>query len=492
MLTSPRLARAQTALTMEHPSVPLTTSSMPPHSGYPAPVRKQPPAPTRSAVPVVPQLTNGHADAYAHSRNGAHNPSQKNTGQQAPNAPTTPASVRPANAAAQAQALRDRQQAAANAAAQAAALQQQSVYQPKASTSRSERDDIRDFWLGLSQSDRRHMVTIEKQSVLRKMKEVQRHNCACAVCGRKRNLIEQELEVLYNSYTTELETYAEKQRDFRDSNGKKSPPPGPGPFPGSIDPDVLSRAAATAPAAATAHHHHHPATTTATRKSSHSHHTPATAPHRPAAGTAPARTAEGDAGKNHSAACPRSHHVHPHDQYHDHDPSESESEGSEEEEDEDEEGEEGALVDPNDSHRQQDRRLNFGAPADGYEEEVEAAHKPVPGIKPTPTPAAPGAVGAPKPHAAATRDVFGGAGALAAKNGVLTVADDLLKNDGQKFLEMMENIAYKRIQREKELAQRAMEAEADEDSEEDYDEEDSEGDDEVGYGDGSGLFVEKE
>lgn len=85
--------------------------------------------------------------------------------------------------------------------------------------------------------------------------------------------------------------------------------------------------------------------------------------------------------------------------------------------------------------------------------------------------------------ATATRDVFGGPATtpstLAAKNGVLTVADDLLKNDGQKFLEMMESIAYKRIQREKELAQRAMEAEADEESDEEYDDEESDGDDEV-------------
>lgn len=310
-------------------------------SAPPAPVRKQLPAPTRSAVPVVPQLTNGHADAYAQSRNANH-ASQKNAQHNA--ASTTPASVRPANAAAQAQALRDRQQAAANAAAQQASMQQSSVYQPKASTSRSERDDIRDFWLGLSQAERKQMVTMEKQSVLRKMKEAQRHNCTCAVCGRKRNLIEQELEVLYNAYTNELETYAAKQRDFRDSNGKKSPPPGPGPFPGSIDPDGMPRAAPIAGAnqqqpppqsrkssngqntmtpksrTASHHHHHHPTQPPASKTPHHHHSHP---------------------GKNHSAACPRNHHSHPHDQYHDHDVSDSESEGSEEEDDEDEEGDEG-------------------------------------------------------------------------------------------------------------------------------------------------------
>lgn len=39
-----------------------------------------------------------------------------------------------------------------------------------------------------------------------------------------------------------------------------------------------------------------------------------------------------------------------------------------------------------------------------------------------------------------------------APGGILTVADDLLKNDGQKFLEMMEQLADKRIQRERDAA----------------------------------------
>lgn len=57
---------------------------------------------------------------------------------------------------------------------------------------------------------------------------------------------------------------------------------------------------------------------------------------------------------------------------------------------------------------------------------------------------------------------------------ILTVADDLLKNDGQKFLEMMEQLAERRMQREEDAAG-AIEAESDEDSDDDGDE--SEGDD---------------
>lgn len=53
----------------------------------------------------------------------------------------------------------------------------------------------------------------------------------------------------------------------------------------------------------------------------------------------------------------------------------------------------------------------------------------------------------------------------------MTVADDLLKNDGQKFLEMMEQLADKRIQREREAAESANEDDED-GSDDEYDDED--------------------
>ena len=49
-----------------------------------------------------------------------------------------------------------------------------------------------------------------------------------------RNAIEEELEVLYDAYYEELEQYANHQQQFLVSGGKISPPPGPGPFPGSV------------------------------------------------------------------------------------------------------------------------------------------------------------------------------------------------------------------------------------------------------------------
>ena len=59
---------------------------------------------------------------------------------------------------------------------------------------------------------------------------------------------------------------------------------------------------------------------------------------------------------------------------------------------------------------------------------------------------------------------------------ILTVADDLLKNDGQKFLEMMEQLAERRMQREEEAATSVGE-DSEEDSDEDRDGSEGEDDD---------------
>ena len=59
----------------------------------------------------------------------------------------------------------------------------------------------------------------------------------------------------------------------------------------------------------------------------------------------------------------------------------------------------------------------------------------------------------------------------------MTVADDLLKNDGKKFLEMMERLAERRMQREEEEA--SIDREYYEEEEEDDDDEYEDGE-EVG------------
>jgi len=55
-------------------------------------------------------------------------------------------------------------------------------------SSTEERERIKEFWLGLGEEERRNLVKVEKEAVLKKMKEQQKHSCSCAVCGRKRSV----------------------------------------------------------------------------------------------------------------------------------------------------------------------------------------------------------------------------------------------------------------------------------------------------------------
>jgi hypothetical protein len=61
-------------------------------------------------------------------------------------------------------------------------------------SSTEERERIKEFWLGLGEEERRNLVKLEKEAVLKKMKEQQRHSCACAVCGRKRSVCQFHLD----------------------------------------------------------------------------------------------------------------------------------------------------------------------------------------------------------------------------------------------------------------------------------------------------------
>jgi hypothetical protein len=79
-------------------------------------------------------------------------------------------------------------------------------------SSQEERERIKVFWLSLGEEERRSLVKVEKDAVLKKMKEQQKHSCSCTVCGRKRIAIEEELEVLYDAYYEELEQYANNQQ----------------------------------------------------------------------------------------------------------------------------------------------------------------------------------------------------------------------------------------------------------------------------------------
>lgn len=87
-----------------------------------------------------------------------------------------------------------------------------------------ERERIKQFWLSLGEEDRRSLVKVEKEAVLKKMKEQQKHSCSCTVCGRKRTAIEEELEVLYDAYYEELEQYANNQHLNIDDSTPMIPP----------------------------------------------------------------------------------------------------------------------------------------------------------------------------------------------------------------------------------------------------------------------------
>ena len=88
-----------------------------------------------------------------------------------------------------------------------------------------ERENIKEFWLSLGEEDRRSLVKVEKEAVLKKMKEQQKYSCSCTVCGRKRTAIEEELEVLYDAYYEELEQYANHQQINLDNGAPIIPQP---------------------------------------------------------------------------------------------------------------------------------------------------------------------------------------------------------------------------------------------------------------------------
>ncbi|KAH8423855.1 putative stress response protein Nst1 [Aspergillus melleus] len=92
-------------------------------------------------------------------------------------------------------------------------------------STQEERENIKAFWLELGEEERRQLVKVEKDAVLKKMKEQQKHSCSCTVCGRKRTAIEEELEVLYDAYYEELEQYANNNQGSFEKGPPIMPPP---------------------------------------------------------------------------------------------------------------------------------------------------------------------------------------------------------------------------------------------------------------------------
>ncbi|KAF9927057.1 Stress response protein nst1 [Linnemannia zychae] len=200
-----------------------------------------------------------------------------------------------------------------------------------------ERQRIREFWFQLREEERRSLVRVEKEAVLKKMKEQQRHSCSCSLCGRKRTAIEEELELLYDAYYDELEQYANQQQP---SDG---------------------------------------------RALTYAQHAP---------------TFEEDELSDDSRGS-----------------DEDDDEDDEEEDDEDEDDEEDD--DDDDEYEDEDDE-------EEYEDEINNRQTPFPYRSGFPN-------------------------TLQAKGNILTVAEDLLENDGKKFLEMMDRLADRKVQRDDDL-----------------------------------------
>jgi hypothetical protein len=243
-------------------------------------------------------------------------------------------------------------------------------------STQEERERIKQFWLTLSEEERKSLLKIEKEAVLRKMKEQQKHSCSCTVCGRKRIAIEEELEVLYDAYYDELEQYAHHQGG--ESGHGMLPPPRSLPPP-----------------------HFHPSSAVPLPLSTHhqqSHHR-----------TSPVQEIMDDE-----------------DDDQEDEGDEADSQDMSEEEEEEYSDEEDDLYSDEEDEPEDDVPRGIGNDFFNFGNSLTVKGRP------------------PLPLVCYLQmaEVISG--------GILTVADDLLKNDGKKFIEMMEQLAERRMQREQE------------------------------------------
>ncbi|OZJ04071.1 hypothetical protein BZG36_03401 [Bifiguratus adelaidae] len=375
-----------------------------------------------------------------------------------------------------------------------------------------ERQKIREFWLQLGEEERRSLVKVEKEAVLKKMKEQQKHSCSCSVCGRKRNAIEEELEILYDAYYEELEHYANHQQH------QQLPPP-PAPVPASI-PEKRPQSPRYSPEFERNLQRHY--AKIAQRKQQQQQPQPqSTPPPNPSQPPLPPNTPQtpdssnipisGDCNSLPSPSKPTipstrpqtlpAHALPPDDEY----PEDDDSNGfdsdqadisdddydDEDEEDEydedDDEDDEDFVVD----EMEMRARVAAHNPAlRDYEDYIAQQHlhypnhivnnqgraHPANGDYSYPLPQMPHSSLPPRAGATPTKsessEYFNFGNSLTVKGGILTVADDLLKNDGKKFLDMMERLAERRMQREEEAAMEQAEYDDyDDEDEDDYDDE---------------------
>ena len=80
----------------------------------------------------------------------------------------------------------------------------------QATISKSERKAINQFWLSLDFHSRKKILQIQNSHLLKRIKEKHKHICSCTVCGRKRAVLDREIERFFEQYNEELEERHEK------------------------------------------------------------------------------------------------------------------------------------------------------------------------------------------------------------------------------------------------------------------------------------------
>ncbi|KAI9625949.1 hypothetical protein KEM48_010649 [Puccinia striiformis f. sp. tritici PST-130] len=305
----------------------------------------------------------------------------------------------------------------------------------------------------------------------------------CAVCGRKRLAIEQELEVLYDAYYDELENYAEASKKYYGSDLKTK---GTETYLEPTQPSTQTPSKKAVPKPTRDHKNIRPRPQQAALQQTHppTQSTNGTNGHyqQPAAKrTLPppaqlkklnSHNSNSDHDHTHSPSCPHHPHHHGPNHYHPsnrgkgvanahcippagHQRTHQRSEDAFPDEDAEEEDDEDEYDDEDEEEYDEVGPITEEVPSEPPVQ--NNAHKKPP-INGTNMPYPNKVTNGDKTNSthANNSDLFGFGNSLTVKGGILTVADDLLRNDGQKFLEMMESLADKRIQRERDAAENLL------------------------------------
>ncbi|ODV91108.1 hypothetical protein CANCADRAFT_116805 [Tortispora caseinolytica NRRL Y-17796] len=71
-------------------------------------------------------------------------------------------------------------------------------------SSHEEQERIREFWLGLSEAERKDLVQIDKETFKEQLSMEHTNLCPCSVCGRRRSLMQGSLGSIYDSFYDEI------------------------------------------------------------------------------------------------------------------------------------------------------------------------------------------------------------------------------------------------------------------------------------------------